>query len=87
MAIPLKNPHFQAFQAGSRLTIHIIINDGGESISKICIKSGQNNPTIIPGIKGRSILKKGNSFHKRLADLCIAKTRPSKQVRLNSGTV
>jgi hypothetical protein len=40
MAIPRKKPHFQAFQAGSRLTIHITIREGRESESKYWVKTG-----------------------------------------------
>ena len=64
MASPLKKPHFQAFQAGSRLTAPIIINAGIENRSNCCIKKGLNSPAIKPGINVRRILKKGISFQK-----------------------
>ena len=64
MESPLKNPHFQAFQAGSRLTTPIIIKAGKESRSNCFIKKGLNKPMIRPGINERRILKKGISFQK-----------------------
>jgi hypothetical protein len=79
IAIPLRCPHFQAFQAGKKWIQERTKSPPIERNNNNGKNEGLLNPNGIPIRKGMSILIKGVSFQKMLTTLSMSKSRYSER--------